>query len=95
MNAIPSSPSSPTTSTMAATMTTMSQGEVQCNLPMLEGVDRRSSEVNPIPYPPYSAIHRLEEQLLLWIVHLPLALASSFSPGSWPARPPTRTPPWL
>ena len=76
MNAIPSSPSSPTTSTMAATMTTMSQGEVKCNLPMLEGVDRRNSEVNTIPYSPYSSTQRLEEQLLLWIVHLPLAMCS-------------------
>ena len=33
----PSFPSSPTTSTMAATMTTMSQGELHCTLPMLEG----------------------------------------------------------
>ena len=29
-----------------------------------------------IPSSPYSTVHRLKEQLLLWMVHLPLALCS-------------------
>ena len=32
--------------------------------------------------------------LLVFPLALALAQASSCSPGSWPARPPTRTPPW-
>ena len=76
MKAIPSSPYTPTTSTVATTMTTMSQSEVQCNLLMLEGMGARSIKVNTIHSSSYSAIHRLEEQLLLWMVHLPLALCS-------------------
>ena len=31
---------------------------------------------------------------LLLVFLLALAKASSSSPGSWPARPPKRTPPW-
>ena len=54
MRTSPSFPSSPITSTLAATMTTMSQGELHCTLPMLEEVGRRSSKVRTTPTFPSS-----------------------------------------